>query len=370
VWHLDAGVLPLLQTRTHGLFGVGIDAVPAQDAWGLGFPGFQGMQLEPGAGPGQNYDAIRHPEAEDYFFHFPDGNASVARLLVRRLIPDAIPGTSMDDVVTAQADYDRLDRAGAPVRIRLNSTVVRVRHDGPAASAGGVDVVYVRGGKLHRVRARAVVLACWHSAIPFLCPDLPAWQQAALAYAIKVPLVYTNVLVRRWNAFHNLGVHAIVCPGLWHTSVRLDRPVSLGTYRASQTPDEPIVLHLSKTPCQPGLEARAQHRAGRRELLSTSFETIERGIRAQLARLLGDGGFDAADDILAITVNRWPHGYAYQYNSLSDSFWREGGEPPCVVARQRFGRIAIANADAAAYAYTDAAIDQAHRAVQEILHLR
>jgi spermidine dehydrogenase len=257
VWHLDAGVLPLLQTRTHGLFGVGIDAVPAQDAWGLGFPGFQGMQLEPGAGPGQNYDAIRHPEAEDYFFHFPDGNASVARLLVRRLIPDAIPGTSMDDVVTAQADYDRLDRAGAPVRIRLNSTVVRVRHDGPAASAGGVDVVYVRGGKLHRVRARAVVLACWHSAIPFLCPDLPAWQQAALAYAIKVPLVYTNVLVRRWNAFHNLGVHAIVCPGLWHTSVRLDRLVSLGTYRASQTPDEPIVLHLSKTPCQPGLEARA-----------------------------------------------------------------------------------------------------------------
>ena len=101
VWQLDAGVLPLFQTRTHGLFGVGIDAVPAQDAWGLGFPGFQGMDLEPGAGPGQNYDAIRHPEAEDYSFHFPDGNASVARLLVRRLIPGAIPGSTMDDVVTA-----------------------------------------------------------------------------------------------------------------------------------------------------------------------------------------------------------------------------------------------------------------------------
>ncbi|MGH8063671.1 MAG: NAD(P)-binding protein, partial [Candidatus Entotheonellia bacterium] len=119
-----------------------------------------------------------------------------------------------------------------------------------------------------------------------------------------------------------------------------------------------------------GLDARAQHRAGRVELLSTPFEAIERRIREQLVRILGDGGFDPADDILAITVNRWPHGYAYQYNSLSDPFWLEGGESPCVVARQRFGRIAMANADAAAYAYTDAAIDQAHRAVNEILDLR
>ena len=163
-------------------------------------------------------------------------------------------------------------------------------------------------------------------------------------------------------------VRSIVCPGLWHTSVSLDKLVSLGTYRSSRSPDEPIVLHLSKTPCQPGLDARAQHRAGRVRLLSTSFEAIERSIREQLARTLGDGGFDPARDILAITVNRWPHGYAYQYNSLSDPFWLAGGQAPCVIARQRFGRIAIANADAAAYAYTDAAIDQAHRAVQEIVN--
>jgi spermidine dehydrogenase len=370
VWQLNAGVLLLFQTRTHGLFGVGIDAVPAQDAWGLGLPGFQGMHLEPGAGPGQNYDAIRHPEAGHYFFHFPDGNASVARLLVRRLIPGAIPGATMDDVVMARANYDRLDAAGSPVRIRLNSTVVRLQQDGPAASARAIDVVYVRGGTLHRLRARAAVLACWHSVIPYLCPDLPAPQKSALAYAIKVPIVYTKVFIRRWTAFQKLGVHAIVSPSLWHTSMRLDAPVSLGAYRPSRSPDEPIVLHLAKTPCKPGLDARAQHRAGRVELLSTPFETIERGIREQLARVLGDGGFDPADDILAITVNRWPHGYAYQYNSLSDPFWFEGGEPPCVVARQRFGRIAIANADAAAYAYTDAAIDQAHRAVREILDLR
>jgi spermidine dehydrogenase len=370
VWQLDAGVLPLFQTRTHELFGVGIDAVSAQDAWGLGFPGFQGMHLEPGAGPGQNLDAIRHPEAADYYFHFPDGNASIARLLVRRLIPGAVPGSTMDDVVMARAEYDRLDRAKSRVRIRLNSTVVQVRHDRPTGSAKGVDVAYVRGGRLQRVWARAAVLACWHSVIPYLCPDLPPRQKAALAYAVKVPLVYTNVFTRHWTAFHKLGVRSIVSPGLWHTSMSLDDPVSLGTYRPPRSPDEPMVLHLSKSPCHPGLEARTQHRVGRIELLTTPFETIERSIREQLARILGDGGFDPAADILAITVNRWPHGYTYQYNSLWDPFWLEGGEQPCVAARQRFGRIAIANADAAAYAYTDAAIDQAHRAVQELLELR
>jgi spermidine dehydrogenase len=370
VWHLDAGILPLFQTRTHGLFGVGIDAVPAQDAWGLGLPGFRGMDLDPGAGPGQNYDAMRYPEAADYHFHFPDGNASVARLLVRCLIPGALPGSTMDDVVTAGADYDRLDQRGSPVRVRLNSTVVRVQHTRPAASARGVDVVYAHGGQLFRIQASAVVLACWHTVIPYLCPDLPPRQQAALAYAVKVPLVYTNVFIRNWTAFEKQGVHSIICPGLWHTSLRLDAPVSLGTYHSPRSPAEPIVLHLAKTPCQPGLEARAQHHAGRVELLSTSFETLERGLRRQLTRILGGGGFDPADDILAITVNRWPHGYAYQYNSLSDPFWRDGGEPPCTVARQRFGRVAIANADAAAYAYTDAAIDQAHRAIQEILALQ
>jgi spermidine dehydrogenase len=273
----------------------------------------------------------------------------------------------MDDVVTAKADYRRLDRSRSPVRIRLNSTVVRVQHAKSGRAAQRLEVFYVRQGKLHRVWARAAILACWHSAIPYLCPELPPEQKTALAYALKVPLVYTNVCIRRWTAFQKLGIHAIKSPGLWHTSVQLDDPVRLGAYHSATSPHEPIVLHLSKAPCQPGLDARIQHRIGRAELLTTSFETIERSIREQLARLLGDGGFDPVHDILAITVNRWPHGYSYQYNSLSDAFWLEGGEPPCVVARRPFGRIAIANADAAAYAYTDAAIDQAHRAVREVL---
>ncbi|MCC7031630.1 MAG: NAD(P)/FAD-dependent oxidoreductase [Acidobacteria bacterium] len=376
---LDAGVVRIFQTRTHGLFGAGIDVVPAQDAFAMGFPGFEGMGLDPAPGPGQNLDSIRSEEAENYYFHFPDGNASVARLLVRRLVPGAIPGSTMDDVVTARADYGKLDMAGAPVRIRLSSSVMRVRQTGPAGGDQRVEVTYVqrsagpqdpktsRPQDLKTVSARSVVLACWHSVIPALCPELPAAQKQALDYAIKVPLVYTNVFIRQWTAFQKLGVQRVSMPGMWHTSVNLDFPVSMGTYTHAKDPTEPIVLHLSKSACRPGLPIREQHRAGRRELLSTSFETIERSIRDSLGRALGDGGFDPARDILGITVNRWPHGYAYQYNSLADDFWLNGGEQPCVVARQKFGRIAIANADAGAYSYTDAAIDHAHRAVAELL---
>ena len=363
----DPGVLPFFQARPHSLYGVGIDAVPAQDAWGLRFPGFQGMGLEPGAGRGMNLDSIRHEEAESYFFHFPDGNASVARLLVRGLVPAAVPGRTADDLVTARVDYSRLDDDDAAVRVRLNSTAVRVRHRGDAATAPDVEVTYARGGKLRTVRGKKCILACWHTVMPYICPELPDAQKKALAYGVKVPIVYTNVLVRNWTSFQKLGVNHVYAPGSYHSSVNLDLPVSVGSYQCSRTPEEPILLHLMRTPCRPGLPARDQHRAGRTELQGTSFATFEREIRDQLGRILGPGGFDPARDIRAITVNRWAHGYAYQYNSLFDPFWLDGGEPPCVTGRQPYGRIAIANSDSGAYAYTDSAIDQAHRAVGEVL---
>lgn len=369
---MHQGVLPFFQARPHGLYGVGIDAVPAQDAWGLGYPGFQGLGLDPEPGRGMNLDSIPNQEAQSYFFHFPDGNASIARLLVRSLIPAALPGSRADDIVAARADYARLDQPSSPVRIRLNSTAAKVRHRGDPGSAQEVEVIYVRSGKLHSVRARRCILACWHTVIPYICPDLPARQSQALADAVKVPIVYTNVLVRDWTSFQKLGVRSIYAPGSYHTSVSLDLPVSLAGYECPRAPDQPILLHLSKSPCSPGLPARMQHRLGRAELLGTSFEEFERKIRDQLGRSLGPGGFDPARDIEAITVNRWPHGYAYQYNSLWDNFWLDGrmDEQPCVIGRKPWGRIAIANSDAGAYAYTDGAIDQAHRAVEEILSIQ
>ena len=368
--HVDEEIVKLYQAAPHGLFGVGIDAVSAQDAWGLGLPGFAGMKLQPGPGKGMNRDAIPNEEAEKYFFHFPDGNASIARMLVRKLIPDAIPGNSATDIVTEKANYAKIDDASSPVRIRLNSTAVRVKHVGDSQTAKEVEVTYSRLGKLYIARAPFTVLACWNMVIPYICTELPEHQKQALHSAAKVPLLYTNVAIRNWTSFQKLGVSSVYAPGCYHSAFTLDIPVSIGDYHCSTSPDQPIVIHMMKTPCKPGLPARDQHRMGRIELFITEFETMERNIRDQLARALGSGGFDPARDIAAITVNRWPHGYAYEYNSLWDKFWIDGGEIPCEVARKPFGRITIANADAGAYAYTDGAIDQAWRAVQEILKRR
>jgi spermidine dehydrogenase len=363
---VDPKVVAMLDPRQKSLYGVGIDAVSAQDAWGLDMPGFDGLKLKPGPGPGMGRDANRSEEAEKYFFHFPDGNSSIARLLVRSLVPEAVPGNSVDDIVTTQLRYDQLDQAGRPARIRLNSTVVKVRHEGDPATAKEVEVTYVRQGKLYTVKAAHCILACWHPVIPYLTDELPAAQMAALRSAEKVPLVYTNVALKNWESFVRLKTASVSAPGCYFTEFELDHRVSIGNYHCTKQPDQPIVLAMARYPCSPGLPARSQHRAGRANLYATSFETFERNIRQQLARTLGSGGFDPASDIAAITVNRWPHGYAYQYNSLWDPFWLEGGPLPCVEARKPFGRIAIANADADAYAYTDCAINQAYRAVSDL----
>ncbi len=361
------GVIPFYQVRTHDLYGVGIDAVPALDCWAYEYPGFAGLNLDRVPSPGLGYTASGEvTDRPPYFFHFPDGNASIARMLVRNLIPRSIPGHTAEDIVTAKVDYSCLDAHESPAKIRLNSTAVRVRHVGNPESAKEVEVTYAQGNQVSHVRAKAAVLACWNMMIPYLCPELPAPQKDALKYGAKVPLVYTVVAVRNWTSFHKLGIQHVMSPGMYHDGVTLDYAVDIGAYKCPKTPEDPILLRMLRTPCKPGLPERDQHRIGRVDLLTTQFSTFERNIRDQLARILSPGGFDPARDINAITVNRWPHGYAYEYNSLWDPDWPEG-QRPCDIARKRFGRITIANSDAAAAAYTDQAIDQAYRAVEEVL---
>jgi len=364
---VDPGVAAFYQTRTNGEWGVGIDGEPALDCWALGLPGFQGLKLDPGSAPHMSYTAAGYARGGSDRFHFPDGNASIARLLVRDLIPGAVPGNSVEDVVTASANYARLDTPGSAIRIRLNCTVVRVRNLALDVTngVGEVEVAYATGKDVFQVRGSACVLACWNMAIPYLCPDLPEKQKEALHYLVKVPLVYASVGLRNWTAFRKLGISNIYCPGAYWNAVNLNWAVNIGEYQSPRSPGEPILVHLSRTPCKPGLPAREQHKAGRMELLVTPFEIFERNIRDQLVHMLAEGGFDAARDVEAITVNRWPHGYGYEYNPLFDPDWAEG-EAPHMVGRKRFGRIAIANSDSAATAYTDVAIDQAHRAVSEL----
>jgi spermidine dehydrogenase len=362
----DPGVVAFYQTRTHGEWGVGIDAEPALDCWAIGLAGFQGMHLDPGAAPNMSYSAAGYANGGSYRYHFPDGNASIARLLVRDLIPTAVPGHTVEDVVTARVEYNHLDNSSSPIRIRLNSTVVAARNMGSPAAASEVELTYAQGKQVFKVRAGGCVLACWNMMIPYLCPELPDAQKEALHYLVKVPLVYCGVGVRNWNAFHKLGIQSVSAPGAYWDSISLNAPINIGNYHSPTSPNEPILLHLSRTPCKPGLPAREQHKAGRMELLATSFEDFERKTRDQLARILGSGGFDPAEDIQAITVNRWPHGYGYEYNPLFDPDWPEAKRPN-VIGRQKFGRITIANTDSGATAYTDVAIDQAHRAVVELV---
>jgi len=365
LWKVSPEVIPFYQTSTHALYGIGIDGVPALDCWALRYPGFQAMNLDRVPTKGLTFTALGEVTPQDeYFFHFPDGNASIARLLVRSLIPSAIGGRNAEDVVTETLDYSQLDKADSQVRIRLNSTAVHVEHMGPVESAKEVLVAYSNSGEVKTVRGKRVVLACWNMMIPFICPELPDAQKEALHYGVKVPLVYTVVAVKNWQAFEKLGVRGVICPGMYHSMIALDLPVHIGAYKSPKRPDEPVLVRMLRTPCKPGLPARDQHRFGHYDLFTTSFETFERNIRDQLSRVLGAGGFDSARDIDAITVNRWPHGYAYEYNPLWDLDWPEG-QRPCDIARQRFGSIAIANSDAAAAAYADQAIDQAYRAIAE-----
>ena len=363
---VDPGLLPYYQSHTEGEWGVGIDAVSALDCWGFGMPGFRGLKLNPGPAPRMSFTPAGYCQGGSYTFHFPDGNASIARLLVRSLVPGAIPGQDCRDIVGARCDYTALDRPANAVRIRLSSLVTNVRNLGDAATSRGVEATYVRGGRSYSVTADACVLASWNMMIPYLCPDLPEPQKAALHELVKTPLVYTTVALRNWTAFARLKVSAISAPGGYHSSMWLNRPVDIGDCTAERSPDKPILLHMTRTPCHPGLPEFDQNKAGRAELLATPFETFEREIRAQLGQTLAEGGFDPARDITAITVNRWPHGYAPEWNPLWDPVLPLEQQAN-VIGRARFGRIAIANADAGAAAYTDVAIDQAWRAVGELL---
>ncbi|QQD54548.1 NAD(P)-binding protein [Pseudomonas fluorescens BBc6R8] len=352
---LSEGAVKYFQSRTNDFMALSIDAVASADAYSVGFPGFGGMNLAP-----ISEEAAAEME-EPYIYHFPDGNASLARLLVRSLIPAVAPGHTMDDIVLAPFDYARLDQPRTPVRVRLNSTAVSVRNVGD-----GVHIGYSRGGQLAQVRGKRCILACYNMMIPHLLRDLPAEQAQALSQNVKYPLVYTKVVVRNWTSFQKLGVHEIYAATQPYSRIKLDYPVSMGGYEHPRDPTQPIGLHMVYVPTSPnsGMNGRDQARAGRGKLYGQTFEQLEAQLRDQLQRMLGPGGFNHQTDILAITVNRWSHGYATFSNSLFDD--ADESEKLKDMARQPVGHVSIANSDAAWSAYAHAAIDEAYRAVGEV----
>jgi len=273
-------------------------------------------------------------------------------------------------VLLATFDYNKLDDAASPVRLRLNSTVTGVRHDGDPRTAKQVGIDYVQGGRAYRVRAKRCVLACYNSVIPALCPELPAGQREALGIPVKSPILYTSVALNNWHAWKKLGIGAVTASGSYHPFAMLDFPVSYGGVKYPDSPDQPIIVHMERFVHRnnEGLPPREQRRLGRHELLATSFETMERNVREQLTSLLSEGGFDPAQDIAGITVNRWAHGYADGSNDFGSEWLggRNDERRPHVRGRKSFGRITIANSDAAGRAIFPAAVEQAFRAIQEL----
>jgi spermidine dehydrogenase len=351
----------LTEAWASAMTGVGLESVSIMEALNLGSPGLHALGLpESVTNPGieEDPDAYRFPM-------FPDGNGSVARLFVRKLIPQVAPGHTMQDLVTARFDYSQLDRDGAPVRLRLNSTAVNVVNEGPDI----VAVAYVSGGKGYRVKARHCILAGYNGMIPHLCPELPAVQKEHLAYGVKVPFIWANVLLRSGASVKQGGASVYQCPGSFFELVSHAPPVSLGDYRAPAQAKDHMVIFLGHMPSPKGdgsQSARERHRLGRHKLLATPFSDYEQELRKQLTGMFGQYGFDADRDIDAITVNRWSHGYAYEYMELYDPAWPEG-QAPHELGRKPIGNISIANSDSEAYAYVQAAIKAAIRAVDEVL---
>lgn len=354
---VDDQVLEMYQRWGMSYWCVGMDEVPA-----IAIQGY----TDGGGLPGLEHTVPRVGTRGDepYIFHFPDGNASVARLLVRKLIPEAVPGTTMEDSVTAHIDYTKLDREGAASKIRLNSTVVDVAH---TPLSDSVDVTYVHKGNAHTVRAARCVLACYNSAIPYICPELPEEQKQGLAHNIKVPLVYTKVMARNWEPFAELGTRFVFYTNDFYKQVELDYPVSIGDYSFGTSPDKPMVLHMCHVPYFEDIQGPEQWRAGRRQMLVTPFSVYEHHVRDQLDQAIGGTGFDGERDIVAITVNRWAHGYSYGPGRTWEPDYASEEDKPWVRGRKPFGRITIANSDAGAEANTNSAITHAHRAVQEAI---
>ena len=339
--------------------GVSIESTSVEMACLIGYPGANSVGY---VGKLAN-KLLNYAKDDIQFPTFPDGNASIARLLVRKLIPEVAPGNSMEDIIDTRFDYSQLDSSDSPVRIRLNSTAVNVKN-----IDGGVEVAYVQNGKPYTLKGKHSILACYNGLIPHLCPELPAAQKENLKYGVKIPFIWTNVLLRSGAAVNASGPVEYHCPGSYFSVVTKAPPVNLGNYRDNSKGDNPMVLwmcHLPSPRNNGKQTARDLYRLGRHSLYRTSFATYEQEVKDQLTEMFSANGFEAERDIEAITVNRWSHGYAYEYNSLYDPDWEEG-EAPHELGRAPIGRISIANSDSEADAYLHSAIDAAERAVGEL----
>jgi spermidine dehydrogenase len=298
---------------------------------------------------------------------FPGGNAGFARLMVKTLIPDAIAGEhSVSAVCRNPVNFALLDRNGSSTRIRLNSTAVWVQHEGPANRSQAVIVAYTNGGKVHRVKARTVVMAGGSWTTKHVVRDLPEAQAAAYDQFYRSPCLMANVAVRNWRFLYKMGISGC----RWFEGIgdylEVRKIATIGSDSPTISADSPVVLTLKILYAHPGLPTATQGHKGRAEMMSTSFREYERRIRQQFSEMFTASGFDARRDIAGIVLNRWGHAYLSPQPGF---FFGTAGKPgPREILRATpFGRIAFANSDLTGVMDHRCSIQEAHRAVSQLL---
>ena len=335
--------------------GLGCDAVSAYAAYAILLPGVNAFQ------PAELRDFSnleRHS--------FPGGNDGFARYFIKRIIPDAIEGTdSFEDILNQPVSFDAMDRAGQAVRLRLNSTVVRVEHEKSPAGSDHVLVTYVRENQLHRVRTRAVVMATGAWVNKYAVRDLPDSYAAAFAEFQHSAFLVANVALTNWRFLYELGITACRWSGGFGTSCNIRQPMMVGDYQPPLTPDQPIVLSFYVPFYYPGETARKQGTLGRTDMLGSSYAEYENRILAQMKRLFASAGFDAQRDVAGIILNRC--GHAYVAPTPGFYFGQNGRPAPRDVVRERFGRIAFGHSELHGNQHWGSAANEGARAMQQVL---
>jgi spermidine dehydrogenase len=374
------------QRNGHSLLGAGAQAISAADAWMLGQAGFDGVALpDPTEVADNGFPGIgRTPQMGNQTGAepsplWPDGNASLLRLLVSKLIPGSFADVNgappnQENIVVANVDYSRLDRRSNDVRIRLRSFVFNVKPGKHGRDLAEVDYVEIGTDKGRRVRGRHVIMACWNRVTAHIVDGLSKRQVENLCYARKVPLIYGRAGLRNWKAFADAKISSVSPRGnsLFWDSTSLQMGARFGSVYGPtpNQPDQPATLSFQVVPTGHDRTPQlAAYEEGRRKLLEMSFRDLERALIDVLDRSVNvsGGDFDPERDIQSLMVNRWNYGYAHELTSVWDpSLYGAYEDQPQVKGRAPFRNVSIANSDSQAFAYTHSAITEGKRAVDDL----
>lgn len=339
-----AEVVRMIEPVVGLINGASPDAVSAHAAQQIGMPGVSRPRTSTGPG-----------------LSFPGGNVTYARHLVKRLIPDAIEGTfDFAGVLNGRVRWQNLDRRGQPTRIRVGATIARVEHAGD-----GVQIVYAKGGRIYRIRARRVAMATGGWVTKRILADIPTDLAEAYSQFFYAPALIVNVALTNWRFMHRLGITAARWFGENDLGfvANIRRQMKVGSYDPPVDPDKPNVLTYYLGLYTPGKTVAEQGSLGRAKLLGTTYKEYETAVVSQLTRQFGASGFEAKRDVAGIILNRWGHARLVQPPGWY--YGTEGKPSPREIVAAGYGKIAIGHSELNGHQSATGAIAQGKRIAEQ-----